>query len=136
VSQFLRKELFLSVHVIAKKLAPSPHTITKILIGDLAMRTFARRWMPHDVSPSDKVTQLVDALTLFQDPRNNRAENLSHVMTVDERWLCDNSKLPTIFPPACNEAVPRIRLPRLPFESGSRLSPIEMGHSRKLVGLK
>jgi hypothetical protein len=36
-SQFLRKERFLSAHVLTKRLAISPHTIKEILASDLGM---------------------------------------------------------------------------------------------------
>jgi hypothetical protein len=43
ISQFFRKEPFLSVCVLAKRLATSPNTIKEILRHDLGMRKFRGR---------------------------------------------------------------------------------------------
>jgi hypothetical protein len=64
ISQFLSKELFLSARVLVKSLATSPHTIKEILTRDLGMRNFTRRWVPHDLSATDKANRVVDVRTL------------------------------------------------------------------------
>jgi hypothetical protein len=81
MSQFLKRWPFLSAHVLAKKLAASPHTIKEILIRDLGMRKFTRRWVHHELSAAGKTKRVVDAQTLVQALRNNESQNFSYIMT-------------------------------------------------------
>jgi hypothetical protein len=64
ISQFLSKDPFLSARVPAKRLASSPDTIKEIPTRDLGLRKDTRRWVPHDLSATDKADQVADARTL------------------------------------------------------------------------
>jgi hypothetical protein len=94
--------------MIAKRLATSPHTIKEILTRDLGMRKFTRRWVPNDLSATDRAKRVVDARTLSQALRNDQSQNFSHIMTGDESWFYYNYESPTMFARARDEVVPRV----------------------------
>jgi uncharacterized protein YerC len=107
MSQFLIKEPFLSGNVLAKRLPTSSHTIEEILTRDLGLRTFTRRWVPHDLSPADKAKRVIDAWILLRALKNDQSHHFSQIMTEDEGWLDYNEKSPTIFARAPDQVLPR-----------------------------
>jgi hypothetical protein len=54
ISQFLSKQPFISAPSLARRLAPSQHTIKEIRTRDLGMRKFTRIWMPQNLSARNK----------------------------------------------------------------------------------
>jgi dTDP-4-dehydrorhamnose reductase len=84
ISQFLSREPFLSAGILAKRLATSSHTMKKILTRDEGMRKFTRRWVPHDLSATEKAKRVVDGWMLVEALRNDESQDFSHIMTRDE----------------------------------------------------
>jgi hypothetical protein len=77
ISQFLRKEPFVFVGVLAKRLATSLHPIKEILTRDLGMRKFPRRWIEHNLSATDKAKRVVNPRMILQALRNDQSHNFS-----------------------------------------------------------
>jgi transposase len=64
ISQFLADEPFLSARTLAKRLLVHPQTIKRVLTEDLGMRKFTRRWIPHELSLSNRQQRVELAETL------------------------------------------------------------------------
>jgi hypothetical protein len=84
ISQFLRDEPFFPPCIIGRKLSTSPHTIKDIAAGDLGIRKFTRRWVPHEGTPPNKTERVEDARTLLQAIGSDSEKHLVHLMTDDE----------------------------------------------------
>jgi hypothetical protein len=54
IMSLLSDEPFLSAWVLAVQLSSTHHTIKRVLVSDLGMRKFVRRWMPHDLSEANR----------------------------------------------------------------------------------
>jgi hypothetical protein len=56
IMSLLSDEPFLSARVLAVRLSLTGHTIKRVLVSDLGMRKFVRRWIPHDLSESKRAS--------------------------------------------------------------------------------
>jgi hypothetical protein len=54
IMSLLSDEPFLSARVLAVRLSSMHHTIKRVLVSDLGMRKFVRRWIPHDLSEANR----------------------------------------------------------------------------------
>jgi hypothetical protein len=97
------------LHVFSQKIfAESLHIIKEIRMRDVGMRKFTRKWIPHDLSPANKVKRVADARALLQTARNDQSHNFSRIMTGDECSFYDNHESLTMFAPARDEVIPRV----------------------------
>jgi hypothetical protein len=53
IMSLLSVEPFLSAGVLAVRLSAMHQTIKRVLVSDLGMRKFVRRWIPHDLSEAN-----------------------------------------------------------------------------------
>jgi hypothetical protein len=76
---FLGDEPLIPARVLPERLATSPHTIRNIVARDLGMRQFPRRWVPHELTSSNKKKRVKEAQMLLQAPRSDSEDRLAHI---------------------------------------------------------
>jgi hypothetical protein len=54
ITSLLSDEPFLSARTLAVQLSPTHQTIKRVLVSDLGMRKFVRRWIPHNLSEANQ----------------------------------------------------------------------------------
>jgi hypothetical protein len=54
IMNLLSYEPFLSARVLAVRLSSTHQTIKRVLVSDLGMRKFVRRWIHYDLSEADR----------------------------------------------------------------------------------
>jgi histone-lysine N-methyltransferase SETMAR len=108
ISQMLTDEPFLSAKIIAKRLATSPHTIKSVLMQDLGMQKYSRRWIPHALNPSQKEKRVNDSKMLLTTLRQDKRHNFQHIMTGDESWFFYAYDSPAMYAQERTSVIPRI----------------------------
>jgi hypothetical protein len=63
---FMQKYPFASARVIAQHLLTMVPTIKDILQRELRMRKFSRRWVPHFLSPAQKIARVEASKTILR----------------------------------------------------------------------
>jgi hypothetical protein len=88
IMSLLSDEPFLSARVLAVRLSSTHQTIKRILVRDLGMRKFVRRWMPHDLSEANQRERVLKANLLLEELRADEGNEFANAMTGDESWFC------------------------------------------------
>jgi hypothetical protein len=60
-------EPFLSARVLTVRLLSTHQTIKRVLVSDLGMRKFGRRWIPHDLSEVSRRERVLKANLLLEE---------------------------------------------------------------------
>jgi hypothetical protein len=63
----LSEEPFLSARVLSVRLSSKHQTIKQVLVSDLGMRKFVRRWIPHDLSAANRRERVLKANLLPEE---------------------------------------------------------------------
>jgi hypothetical protein len=105
---FMQKCPFASAGVIAQHFLTVP-TIKDILQRELGMRKFSRRWVPHFLSPVQKVARVEASKTILRVLQGTESNDFEGIATGDESWFryCYSSSI--MFAPAPSEVIPRTR---------------------------
>jgi hypothetical protein len=76
----MQKYPFASVRVIAQHFLTTVPAIKEILQRELGMKKFSRRWVPHFLSPAQKVARVEASKTtlrVLQDAESNDSKGLA-----------------------------------------------------------
>jgi hypothetical protein len=84
----LSDEPFPSVRVPAVRLSLTHQTIKRILVNDLGMRKFVRRWIPHDLSDPNRRERVLKANLLLEELGADERNEFANTMTGNESWFC------------------------------------------------
>jgi hypothetical protein len=76
IISLLSDEPFLSARVLAVRLSSTHQTIKRILVGDLGMRKFVRRWIPHDLSEPNQREWVLKVNLLLEESELMKGMNL------------------------------------------------------------
>jgi hypothetical protein len=82
----LSDEPFLSARIFAVRLSSTHQTIEEVLVSDLGMRQFMRRWKPHDLSEINRRERVLKANLLLEGLGANEGNEFASTMTGDESW--------------------------------------------------
>jgi histone-lysine N-methyltransferase SETMAR len=107
LSDFLEEFPFASAGVIAQYFNQSKTTIKEILDRELGLRRFSRRWVPHSLSPAQKVDRMqmsFDLLTLLHEQEKF---SFSRIVTGDESWFLYLYESHHMFAASRDEVIPR-----------------------------
>jgi hypothetical protein len=80
----LSGESFLSARVLAVRLSSTHQTIKQLLVSDLGMRKFVRRWISHDLSEANRRERVLKATLLLEGLRADEENEFANIMTGDE----------------------------------------------------
>jgi hypothetical protein len=81
-------EPFLSARVLTVRLSSTHQTIKRVLVSDLGIRKFVRRWIPHDLSEASRRKRVLKANLLLEELRADEWNEFASTMTGDEDWFC------------------------------------------------
>jgi hypothetical protein len=93
----LSDEPCLSARVLAVRLSSTHQTIKRVLVSDLGMRKFVRRWIPHDLSEANRRERVLKANLLLEELRADEGNEFANTITGDESWLCLSYKSDSMF---------------------------------------
>jgi hypothetical protein len=88
IMSLLSEEPFLSTRVLAVRLSSTHQTIKRVLVSDLGMRKFVRRWILHDLSEANRRERVLKANLLLEELRADEENEFANTMTGDESWFC------------------------------------------------
>jgi hypothetical protein len=83
----MQKYPFASAGVIAQNFLMTAPTITGILQKELGTRKFSRRWVPHFLSPAQKVARLEASKTILRVLQDAESNNFEGIAAGDESWF-------------------------------------------------
>jgi hypothetical protein len=88
IMSLLSNEPFLSARVLAVRLPSAHQTIKRVLLSDLGMRKFVRRWIPYDLNEANRRKRVLKANLLLEELRADEGNEFANTMTGDESWFC------------------------------------------------
>jgi hypothetical protein len=107
IMSLLSDEPFLSARVLAVRLSSMHQTIKRVLLSDLEMRKFVRRWMPHDLSKANRRERVLKANLLLEKLRADEGNEFANTMTGDESWCFFSYESDSMFARTRDEVIPR-----------------------------
>jgi hypothetical protein len=84
IMSLLSDEPFLLARVLAIRLLLTHQTIKEVLVSDLGMRKFVRRWIPHLLSEANRRERVPKANLLLEELRADEGNEFANIMTGDE----------------------------------------------------
>jgi hypothetical protein len=97
IMSLLSDEPFLSARVLAVRLSPTHQTIKRVLVSDLGMRNFAKRWIWYDLSEANQRGRVLKANLLLEKLRADEGNEFANTMTDDESWFCFSYESDSMF---------------------------------------
>jgi hypothetical protein len=97
IMSLLSEEPFLSARVLTARFSSTHQTIKWVLVSDLGMRKFVRRWIPHDLSEANRRERVLKANLLPEELRADEGNEFANTMTGDESWFCLSYALDFMF---------------------------------------
>jgi hypothetical protein len=105
----MQKYLFSSARVIAQHFLTTVPANMDILQRELGMTKFPRRWMPHFLSPTQKVARIEASKTLLRVLQDAELNEFEVIATNDEPWFRYCYASSKMFEWAPSEVIPRTR---------------------------
>jgi hypothetical protein len=87
IMSLLSDEPFLSARVLAVRLSSTHQTIKRVLMSDLRMRKFVRRWIAHNLSEANRRERILKANLLLEELRADEGNEFENTVTGDESWF-------------------------------------------------
>jgi histone-lysine N-methyltransferase SETMAR len=84
---FLNDFPFTTARMMSRQFSARPSTINEILRCDLGLKKFARRWILHQLNPSQKVQRVEAAKLLLQILQMFQPTTFDEIATGDESWF-------------------------------------------------
>jgi hypothetical protein len=103
----LSDEPFLSARVLAVQLSSTHQTIKRVLINDLGMRKFVRRWILHDLSKVNRRERVLKANLLLEELRADEGNEFANTKTGDENWFFHSYESDSMFARTRDEVILR-----------------------------
>jgi histone-lysine N-methyltransferase SETMAR len=106
---FLQKYPFASASMIAKHFLVNPHMVKEIIQRELRMRKFSRRWVPHSLTPAQKVPRVDTSIEMLRILQESEANDFDGVTTGDESWFQYIYPSSEMFARSPADGIPRTR---------------------------
>jgi hypothetical protein len=107
IMSLLSDEPFLSARVLTVRLSSTHQTIRRVLVSDLEMRKFVRRWIPHELSESNRRERVPKANLLLEELRADEGNEFVSKMTSDENSFFLSYESDSMFARTRDEVIPR-----------------------------
>jgi hypothetical protein len=107
IMSLLSDEPFLSDRVLAVRLSSEHQTIKRVLVSDLGMRKFMRRWIRHGSSEANRRERVLKANLLLEELRADEGNEFANRMAGDESWFFLSYKSDSMFARTQGEVIPR-----------------------------
>jgi hypothetical protein len=105
----MQKYPFASASVIAQHFLTTVPTIKNILQRELGMIKCSLRWVPHFLSPAQKVARVEASKTILRVLQDTESNDFKGIATGDESWLRYCYPSSTMFARAPSEVIPKTR---------------------------
>jgi hypothetical protein len=105
----MHKYPFVSARVITQNFLKTVPPIKDILQRALAMKKFSWRWVPHFLSPAQKVACVEASKTILRVLQDTESNDFEGIATGDESWFRYCYPSSTMFARAPSEVIPRKR---------------------------
>jgi hypothetical protein len=105
----MQKYPFASAKIIAQHFLTPVPTIKDILQRELGMGKFSRRWVPHFLSPAQKVARVEASKTILRVLQDAESNDFEGIAMGDESWFRYRYPSSTMFALAPSEVIPRTR---------------------------
>jgi histone-lysine N-methyltransferase SETMAR len=109
LQKFLDRYPFASAKVISRHFRLSPPTVKEILMRELGLRKFSRRWVPHLLSDAQKEARIVECGKLLSMLAMYAEHDFEGIATGDESWFQYTSYSGSMFADSRESVTPRIR---------------------------
>jgi hypothetical protein len=106
---FIRKDPLASARVVAQHFLTTVPTIKDILQRVLGMRKFSRSWVPHCLSPAQKIARVEASKTILRVLQDAESNDFEGIATGGECWFRYCYPSSTMFTRAPSEVIPRTR---------------------------
>jgi hypothetical protein len=106
---FMQKHPFASARVITQHFFTTVLTIKDIPQRELGVKKFSRRWVPHFLSPAQKVAPVEASKTILRVLQDAELNGFEGIATGDESWFGYCYPSSTMFARAPSEVIPRTR---------------------------
>jgi hypothetical protein len=107
IMSLLSDKPFLSARVLAVRLSSTHQAIKRVLVSDLGMRKFVRRWILHDSSEANWRERVLKANLPLEELRADERNEFANTMTGDESWFFLSYESDSIFARTWDEVIPR-----------------------------
>jgi hypothetical protein len=97
IMSLLSHEPCLSARVLAVQLSSTHQTIIRVLVSDLGMRKFVKRWIPHDLSEVNQREWVLKANLLLEEFRADEGNEFANTMIGGESWFYLSYKSDSVF---------------------------------------
>jgi hypothetical protein len=87
IMSLLSDEPFLSTRVLAVQPLSTPQAIKNVMVSDLGMQKFVRRWILHDLSESNRRERVLKANLLLEELRADEGNEFVDTMTGGKSWF-------------------------------------------------
>jgi hypothetical protein len=84
IMSLLSGEPLFSARILAVRLSSTHQTIERVLVSDLGMRKFVRRWISHDLSESNRRERVLKANLLLEELGADEGNEFVNTMTGHE----------------------------------------------------
>jgi histone-lysine N-methyltransferase SETMAR len=106
---FLQKYPFASARELAHHFLTSVPTIKEILQRELGMKKFTRRWVPHFLSPAQKVARVEASTEMLRILHEAEENDFDGIATGDESWFRYHYPSSKMFARSPRDVIPRTR---------------------------
>jgi transposase len=132
---FMQKCPFASARRIAQHFLTTVPTIKDILQRELGMREFSRRWVPHFLSPAQKVARVEALKTILRVLQEAELNGFEGIATGDESWFryCYDNSMRHKYPsPQTDRDISTINTTKLPSaQYGHMEEPLSIKINRR-----
>jgi hypothetical protein len=98
---------FFSARVLAVRLSSMHQTIKQVLVSELGMQKFVRRWIPHDLSEAHRRERVLKANLILEELRADEGNEFANTMTGGESWIFHSCESDSMFARARDEVISR-----------------------------
>jgi histone-lysine N-methyltransferase SETMAR len=84
----LAEQPYASTKSLAKQTQASQETVKRVLIQEMGFQKYTLKWVPHDLSQSQKLERVTASRELLRVLQENRGNNFADIITGDESWFC------------------------------------------------
>jgi hypothetical protein len=106
---FIPMYTFASARVIAQHFLTTVPTVKAVFQRDLGMRKFSRCWVPHFLSPAQKVARVEASKTILRVLQDAESNDFEGIAPGNESWFRYCYRFSIMFARAPSEVIPRTR---------------------------
>lgn len=108
ISAILQDEPYSTAKSIASRLCCSVPTVIFNLTDVLHLKRFIRRWVPHQLTPENKIERVEKSRALLKTLYSCQENNFISLITLDESWFYFDYETNAMYAPSIEKVPPRV----------------------------